>query len=136
MNDSAHENMIAQARALLAQEPRLLLAFVFGSTVNHSRRADSDVDIAVLFDQPLNSVEKQRLAEHLTLNMAYPVDLIDLRHANGVILQQILRTGRKIIDNAPLEYVRLLSRMIFNQADMMPYYHRVLKERREAFLHG
>jgi hypothetical protein len=99
-------------------------------------RANSDVDIAVLFDAPLSADQKMALCVRLGDALSKTIDLVDLFSLSGTILKQILCGGRVIVKNHSEDLAQLMQRMIYNQADMMPYVRRTLLERQERFIHG
>lgn len=125
-----------QVSVILRTVPRLRLAFLYGSAVTGGMRADSDVDIAVLFDQALSVEGKMELVEQLEACLLRTVDLVDLFATSGTILRQILCAGRVLVKTDANDLFRLTQRMIYNQADMMPYVRRTLIERQEKFIYG
>lgn len=121
---------------LLQTIPGLRLAFLYGSAAADRMRGDSDVDVAVLFDRPLDAEQKMRLTACLEARLSRPVDLVDLFSLNGTILKQILCTGRILVRANTEDLALLMRRMTYNQTDMMPYVYRTLNERQERFIHG
>lgn len=99
-------------------------------------RGDSDVDVAVLFERPLDAEQKMRMRASLEAGLSRPVDLVDLFSLNGTILKQVLCKGQVLIRKNGEDLPSLLRRMTYNQADMMPYVSRTLYERQERFVHG
>lgn len=126
----------ARAKEILRVVPGLRLAILHGSAAIGKMRADSDVDIALLFDHPLNAETKMKLISHLELELHRNVDLVDLYSLSGTILKQVLRKGRVLIQTTPGSRAELIRKMIYNQADMMPYVSRTLIERQRRFIHG
>ena len=126
----------ARAKASLCDESGLKLAILYGSAATGKMRADSDVDIAVLFDRPLNGEKKMELIARLQTGLRRDVDLADLFSLNGTILKQILRKGHVLVQSKPGVLAGLVQRMIYNQTDMMPYVSRTLMERQKRFVHG
>lgn len=125
-----------RAQKILCEEPDLKLAIIYGSAATGKMRADSDVDIALLFDRPLNTEKKMEIIARLERELKREVDLVDLFSLNGTILQQILTRGRLLVPGMPGVLTRLVQRMIYNQTDMMPYVTRTLLERQQRFVHG
>jgi len=121
---------------LLASASGLRLALLYGSSVGGRMRGDSDVDVAVLFERPLEAEQKMRLTASLEAGLSRPVDLVDLFSLNGTILKQVLCKGQVLIRKNGEDLPLLLRRMTYNQADMMPYVSRTLYERQERFVHG
>jgi len=114
----------------------LKLAIVYGSAAFGTMHKGSDVDIAVLFDHAIDAEQKIQLKDSLEQVLLRDVDLLDLSNLSGTILKQILCKGRVVIKNDPGALADLYQRMIYNQADMMPYVVRTLKERQQRFLNG
>ena len=121
---------------MLQTYPDLKLAFLYGSAVNGKMRPDSDVDIAVLFDHPLGAGQKMALGACFEEVLLKTIDLVDLFSLSGTILKKILCEGRVVVKKNTEDLTRLTQRMIYNQADMMPYVRRTLQERQERFIHG
>ena len=117
-------------------DKNLEVLLVYGSAVTGKMRADSDVDVAVLYRASLNLERRMDLVERLEERVHRNVDLVDLYALNGVILKKILTKGTVLIKNSEVAYEGLLCRMVYNQQDMMPYYHRALKTRLKGFIHG
>lgn len=122
-----------QLRKILDDYPNIRQALVFGSVATGRARRDSDLDIAVEADHPLQAVEKTRLIESLALATGRPVDLVDLRTAGGPLLGQILAHGQRIL-GSDADYAELLRRHLFDVADFQPYVDRMLRERRQAWI--
>jgi uncharacterized protein len=128
------DTLQAPIRNVRNRHERIRLCIIFGSVASGKTSGDSDLDIAVAGDQPLSAAELLELAEEFSTAANRAVDLVDLAAATGVISQQALSTG-VIIQNSDKDlYAKLISRMRFNQADMMPYHDRILRERRMRFL--
>lgn len=130
--DPLHETL----RKVLANHPSVRLCTVFGSTAAGKAAKGSDLDLAIAAAEPLTAEERLELLEALSAATGRTVDLIDLMTESGPILKQALSKGVIVQNSDKLLYARLMSRMLFAEADMMPYYHRILRERRERFLHG
>lgn len=125
------ENDIAK---YLAAYPDIQLAVLFGSLARGRARAHSDLDLAVAGSRVLRTEEKRTLIEGLALVAGRPVDLIDLRSADGLILAKVLTTGRILLARDRALYAALIKKVLFDDADMMPYHRRILAERRKAWI--
>jgi len=132
----ATPEIIVRAKEVLHAERGLRLAILHGSAATGKMRADSDVDVALLFDHPLDAEQKMMLISHLESALGRSVDLVDLFALSGTILKQVLRKGRVFVQTKPGALTQLIQRMIYNQADMMPYVSRTLIERQQRFIHG
>lgn len=118
----------------LAAQPGIKLGILFGSLARGRARLESDLDLAVAADQPLESEAKMALITTLAQISGRAVDLIDLQAVGGPMLLQALTTGKVIYCADRLLYAELIKKMLFQQADMMPYYRRMLTERRQQWL--
>lgn len=125
-----------QAVSALSSESGLKVAIIYGSVAAGHMRADSDVDLALLFESPLDVEQKIQLKTHLERELSRAVDLVDLSTLSGTILKQILCKGRILIKNDTDAFAGLLQRMVYNQTDMMPYVTRTLLERQRRFVNG
>lgn len=120
----------------LADAPGIKVALVYGSAAAGKMRADSDVDVAVLFGRPLDMEARLALWGKLTGALHREVDLVDLYDLGGEILHQILTKGRVIIKNDETAYFRLLQRMVYNEEDFMPQVRKALRARVKRFAYG
>jgi predicted nucleotidyltransferase len=125
-----------RVKEALRAEPGLRLAMLYGSAATGTMRQGSDVDLALLFDSPLGAERKMDLILRLENGLRRDVDLVDLFSLSGTILKQVLHKGRVLIQTKPGELAGLVRKMIYNQADMMPYVSRALIERQRRFIHG
>ena len=130
------QTLVNRVRTALQTEPGLELALLYGSVAAGTQRSDSDVDIAVLFDHPLNAEKKMQLIARLGSSLMRMIDLTDLYSLNGTILRHVLCKGRVLINHRPEKLEQCIQRMVYNQADMMPFVLRAQTARMERFLHG
>ena len=120
-------------QAILAQHPEIRLAILFGSLATGQGHRDSDVDLAIDAGRPLEINAKMSLMEELAECTGRPIDLIDLQIIGEPLLGQILKHGKRLLGADGL-YAELIKRHVFDEADFMPYYRRILKERRSAWI--
>ena len=86
-----------QIIALLRERlPDLVAVYRFGSVPDGTARSDSDLDLAVLCDRPLNYETRFELIGQLAMLSGRPVDLIDLSTVSTVMRAQIVTTGERI----------------------------------------
>ena len=129
-----HDELMDDIATLFAREPGIRLALIFGSLAKGRARSDSDVDVAVAADRPLDIGTKMRLNEQWAVVAGRPIDLVELQVAEGLILNQILVEGRLLFCRDNALYARLMLRMIFDQEDTMRYHRRILAVRRNAWI--
>lgn len=109
-------------------------AWLFGSVADDEADWESDLDVAVLGPDPLDTETKTRLIDRLAQATGRPVDLIDLQSARGPIVGRILREGIQLFCDDTTLHAEILTRWWIDQADWMPYRRRILKERRERWI--
>lgn len=76
--------------------PNALGIYAFGSRIQGTANAQSDLDLAVLvagYADPLHLFE---IANQLADKLSYEVDLLDLRAASTVMQHQVITTGRRL----------------------------------------
>ena len=113
--------------------PQIKLAILFGSVASGAATAQSDLDLAVIAEKPLEMVEKIQIIEALAMATGRPIDLVDVHAAPEPLLGQVLKHGRRII-GSDQTYAQLLYRHLIEQADFVPLQNRILCERRMAWI--
>ena len=137
MEHTASEHMTDIQRTIepvLARHSSVVIAIVFGSLASARARFDSDLDLAVAAAAPLTPQSRMSLIEDLALAFGRPVDLIDLNRLHGPLLHQILTQGTVIVCTDRTRYAELIRRLVYDEADFMPYYRRILADRRKAWI--
>jgi len=86
-------NHTAIIQHLQAQLPKLLAIYAFGSRIQGTHNAQSDLDLAVLVAGYADPLHLWSLAQTLSDITHCPVDLVDLRAASTVMQYQIITTG-------------------------------------------
>lgn len=90
-----------QLRASLSKRPGVAAVYLFGSVARGSARADSDVDVAVLFESdPPPTLEGlgTDLADELEGLLGHHVDLVVLNRAPVDLIKRVLRDGDLLVD--------------------------------------
>ena len=126
--------LIEHIARLLARYPTIKLGILFGSLAEERATPESDLDLGLAAAESLDTAMKTALIEALAEISGRPVDLVDLRVVSGPILQHVLTRGKLIYCIDRTLYAALIRTMLFNQSDMMPYYDRILAERRKAWI--
>lgn len=122
--------------SVINQYPMLELCFIFGSFAKGRITKDSDIDIAVASEKKIDYELIAEIETKLDAILHCDIDLIDLQAVSGMILKKAISKGIPVMIKDKQLYADIIKRMLYNQADMMPYYTRILKQRREKFLHG
>ena len=131
-SEDASDASLGRVAALLAQQPDIVLAIAFGSIPAGGARPESDLDVAVLATRPLDKRRKMELISELARECGRPVDL---RTAGVSILRSVLLGGRSLLCRDQAAYAGLLSRMVMDSADFLPYRQRAMRQRRNAWIH-
>lgn len=118
---------------VLARRPEIRLAVLFGSMAAGKERAESDLDLAIDAGMPLGMEARIALIGELAEATGRPVDLVDLCSVGEPLLGQIVVHGKRLTGD-DVAYAGLIRRHLFEEADFMPYYRRVLAERRQAWI--
>jgi len=134
MTTPTHPGTVQRLGERLAAEPDLVLAIAFGSAVRGVAHPDSDFDLGVVCDEPLGPRRKGQLIRLVADVTGRPVDLVDLRTAGAPVLRSALRGGRKLVCRDRGAYERLVSRLVADTEDFLPYRQRMLSERRSAWI--
>jgi predicted nucleotidyltransferase len=89
---------------VLLADARFSAAIVFGSVARGTQRADSDLDLAVVYadDQARDSVERELLTVlgHLALATDRDVHLIDLERVDVSLRRAVFEGGMVLVDRA------------------------------------
>lgn len=72
------------------------LIFVFGSAVSDGFREESDLDIAILKQEEVDSYELYLIAQKLASLLSRDIDLVDLSQISTVFKAQIVTKGEVI----------------------------------------
>jgi predicted nucleotidyltransferase len=80
--------------------PQTLAIYVFGSRINATANAESDLDLAVLTATYADPIKLWELSGALADIAGCPVDLLDMRAASTVMQYQILQTGYRLWGDA------------------------------------
>jgi predicted nucleotidyltransferase len=128
------ENERQTVTRLLRAQDGVEAAWLFGSVARDNAQSTSDLDVAVLGEEPLLAEEKETLIERLAQATGRPVDLVDLQAAHGPIVGRVLQNGVRLFCDDTALYAGRMKRWWLDQADWMPYRRRILKERRERWI--
>lgn len=82
------------AAATAAEDPRILALYLFGSRADGTEHERSDVDLAVLFREPVDLGEVISLETRFEDRLGLPVDLIDFGKASPFLALRVVRGER------------------------------------------
>lgn len=112
---------------VLNRHSGIRLAILFGSNARDHAGSESDIDLALLAEEPLSGAAVRELVEAIGREFGCPVDVVDLYHAPQPILGQVFKGRRLLGDNRT--YAELLTRHLIDSADFLPLRQRILAER-------
>jgi predicted nucleotidyltransferase len=96
--------LIERLRPMLAGEPRIAAAWLFGSAARGELRQDSDIDVGVVFVCGMSAREREDvlvdLASRLeSVTAPRPLDLVALEDQGHVFVHRALQDGKRIVVN-------------------------------------
>ena len=112
-------------RALLARDPAILAAWLFGSRARGTDRPDSDVDVAVLLDPAPTGMEAFDLEARLSAALRLPVQVVPVNRAPADLVHRVLRDGRLLVDRDASRRIRFEVRKRNEYFDMTPIWRQV-----------
>jgi uncharacterized protein YutE (UPF0331/DUF86 family)/predicted nucleotidyltransferase len=89
----------------LKREAKVKLAYIFGSYGTKYQNTDSDLDLAVLFDDPPDMSEQMELAARLELELEKynNIDLINLNNVKLAFKYEVVKSGELIYSRDEIE---------------------------------
>jgi uncharacterized protein len=114
----------------LDSHPEILLAILYGSFARNTATATSDIDLAVAAKEPLDVEKRIVLSQELGALARRSVDLVDLKTAHGLIVDEVLSEGGLFLRKDEDAYEQLLKRHLIENAYDRPIREKILKERR------
>lgn len=105
---------------LLSGYPEIAFAYLFGSRVSGKATMNSDVDIALYFNEGQLPVMDQLLGleDRMTSHLGQEVDILVLNSATPVIRMQVLKNGKRILENNRRAYIRFFIKTV-NEYDCL-----------------
>lgn len=77
---------------------KLEVSYLFGSHAAGRATDDSDLDLAVLTNEPMTHEAMWQIAQKLAVRLGTEVDLINLMDCNTVLSMQIIEEGKLLFD--------------------------------------
>lgn len=117
--------IVESLRGYFAANPTgVVCAYLFGSLARGEARVDSDVDLAVLLEQPLPPALPDSgiaMASDIESRTGLPVDVVMLNSAPPDLVHRVLRDGIVVFDPKPPERIAFEVRARNEYFDLKPY---------------
>ena len=94
--------LVEKLAALLKDHTEVRAAYLFGSRARGSHKSTSDVDIAVAFAPATSAWNEVELQEQLAVQLAIPVQIVDLARADSHLARVVYREGIQLVGDAPV----------------------------------
>lgn len=108
------------------RESGVAVAYLFGSQATGRARPDSDVDVAVLFADPVTLRDEVRLEDRLAEALAVPkVDVLNLEHSRLELRGRVLEEGRLLFSDDEPRRVEYEVRTFKEWLDFRPWLDRM-----------
>lgn len=112
-----------QVAAVLAKEPEIVAAWVFGSVARGTAREDSDLDVAILLrGPPPADATLYDVAARLEAAVSRPVDLVVLGDHDPIVAHRVFSEGRLVLDRDRDRRVEFQARSYMQYVDWAPTY--------------
>lgn len=122
---------------LRARVPGLVLVVLYGSHARGDARRESDVDLALLADDPVEPLELLELQAALERPCGATVDLVDLWCADDVLRVQVIEHGRVLFERSSTERARFEMLALARYARLNEERAGILEDiRRRGSVHG
>jgi predicted nucleotidyltransferase len=120
---------IKERVAPLFEDERLQLVLLFGSALTGNMHKGSDIDLAFLYDKPVDVVSLTNRVLRLLHRDA--VDVVDLRSANPLLRFSVAQKGRPLYERSPgmfNEFCSLAFRMYVDSKKLRDGQAKVIKD--------
>ncbi|MFH1014636.1 MAG: nucleotidyltransferase domain-containing protein [Nitrospirota bacterium] len=117
MNDKLFltEEQINLLKEFLNKDANVDFALVFGSYAKEMQKKESDLDVAIYFENPLEGVELLRYINRLSELAGKEVDIAVLNRASAFLRHQVMKYSSPLIIKNHLTYIR------FREKTMIDY---------------
>jgi predicted nucleotidyltransferase len=131
------EDLITRMRPIIEGRRGVAAAWLFGSAARNVMRADSDVDVGIVFDAhlipPMRSALLADLASRLeSATVPHPVDIVALDEQGPVFVHHALRDGKRIVVNDEERRVDFESDALVRYFDFKPTWDLAAREQPEG----
>jgi predicted nucleotidyltransferase len=124
-------------RDVLAEEPSVVAAYLFGSVAEGRHGPLSDIDLGILFAPGAGSDAVGRLTDRLVSRLRTErVDVVPLAEAPIPLRYRCVRHGQELLCRDPVARERFVVDTVMRYLDFKPVRDRALSLIRDAILRG
>lgn len=87
---------------IVAREPGVVAAWVFGSRARGEERPSSDLDVAVILQSEAGAEVLSRVSAALTQRLGVETDVVDLAKSTPVLGFEVVTGGRRVFERDAL----------------------------------
>jgi predicted nucleotidyltransferase len=136
--DAPASTVAADVAGVLAREPGVVCAYLFGSVASGRSHRESDVDVAIVLDRERHPSAADRFDVRLRLSgrleaaLRRPVDLVVLNDAPPQFGRRVLQEGRRVIVSNPDAEAAFRRQTLSRAADLEPFLRRTRRRKLDA----
>jgi predicted nucleotidyltransferase len=123
-------------KELLSSEESIRLCILYGSAASGRLHKESDIDIALAGDVQFSREHLADLQLALSSRPGYEVDIADMKNLEGLILSEILRKGKVLIEKDTILYAEFIKKVNYYNEDVLPNIRMILKKRAKRIARG
>lgn len=117
---------------VLRKEKDIAAAYIFGSLVEGFYNDNSDVDIALLFKNPVSLDRELEIAVRLEDRLNREIDLVNLERTSINLSFRIIAKGLLIYEGDYLRHTKFIQEILSRYHDFRLDYERFIKELMEV----
>jgi predicted nucleotidyltransferase len=110
---------MARITAYLEGRFGLVALWLFGSEARGTVTPESDVDLAALFRTAPSAVDLLEARMELAAQLSRDVDLVDLDRASPILVMQVLRKGKLLVDKDSARRLQLAAKAPGRYEDLL-----------------
>jgi uncharacterized protein len=123
-------------RKVIDAEPKIRVAYLFGSCARGDSGPTSDVDVALLAGQPIDLMDLAAIGARIRTVVDRPVDVVDLRSAPPLLCRQVVAEGELLLVKDPLLRFDFEQEAVRRCEDTRPLRAQQQQLLREGLAHG
>jgi predicted nucleotidyltransferase len=121
------KKLLSRLKSYFKEIPDIVVVYLFGSFVVGDVHQESDLDIAILFNNSIGIQEQIGIQNDLTDICGYEIDLAILNGASPVFIRQVIEKGLEVYCSNDKSKNLFLIR-ILNEYDDLKYFRRSIEE--------